>query len=82
MGIFFEKKILKKNRKKGGIAQNEEKFFGKNGIFSEKMKLSTSKFLWDNFRVKSIPKKFLKLVTSKFMKIFEIFDFSKISVRS
>ena len=66
----------------GGIPQNEEKIFGKNGIFPAKMKLSTSKFFWDNFRVKAITEKNLKLVTSKFMKIFEIFDFSKISVRS
>ena len=42
------------------------------------MKLATSKLFWGNFRVKTIPEKFLKLVTSKFMKIFEIFDFSKI----
>ena len=61
----------------GGTPKNEEKFFGKNGIFPEKMKLSTSKFFWDNFRVKAIPEIFLKLATSKFMKIFEIFDFSK-----
>ena len=50
----------------------------KNGIFPEKMKLATSKLVWGNFRVKPITEKFLKLVTSKFMKIFEIFDFSKI----
>ena len=62
----------------GGTPKNEEKNFGKNGIFPEKMKLSTSKFFWDNFRVKAIPEKILKLATSKFMKIFEIFDFSKI----
>ena len=61
----------------GGTPKNEEKNFRKNGIFPEKMKLSTSNFFWDNFRVKTIPEKFLKLVTSKFMKIFEIFDFSK-----
>ena len=62
----------------GGTPQNEGKNIGKNGIFPEKMKLTTSKFFWGNFRVKAIPEKFLKLVTSKFMKIFEIFDFSKI----
>ena len=43
----------------GGTPKNEEKNFGKNGIFSEKMKLSTSKFFWDNFRVKAIPQKIL-----------------------
>ena len=64
--------------KKSGIAKNERKKFEKNGIFLEKMKLATSKLFWGNFRVKTIPEKFLKLVTSKFMKIFEIFDFSKI----
>ena len=46
----------------GGIAQNEKKKIGKNGIFSKKMKLSTSKLFWDNFRAKPIPEKFLKLV--------------------
>ena len=51
--------------------------FEKNGIFHEKMNLSTSKFFWDNFRVKAISQNILKLVTSKFMKIFEFFDFSK-----
>ena len=61
----------------GGTPKNEEKNFGKNGIFSEKMKLSTSKLFSDNFRLKAISEKNLKLVTSKFMKIFEIFDFSK-----
>ena len=41
----------------GGTPKNEEKHFGKNGIFPEKMKLSTSKYFWDNFRVKAIPEK-------------------------
>ena len=62
----------------GGTPQNEEKNIEKNGISPEKMKLATSKIFWGNFRVKTIPEKFLKLVTSKFMKNFEIFDFSKI----
>ena len=62
----------------GGTAQNEGKIFGENEIFPEKMKLATSKFFGGNFRVNPIPEKVLKLVTSKFMKIFEIFDFSKI----
>ena len=61
----------------GGTPKNEGKNFGKNGIFPEKMKLSTSKIFWDNFRVNAIPEKNLKLATSKFMKIFEIFDFPK-----
>ena len=50
----------------GGTPKNEENNFGKNGIFPEKMKLSTSKFFWDNFRVKAIPEKNLKLTTSFF----------------
>ena len=48
----------------GGTPQKEKKKFGKNGIFHEKMNLSTSKFFWDNFRVKTV-----------FQKIFEVGNF-------
>ena len=62
---------------KNKVAQNGQKKWN----FPEKMKSSTSNFGGDNFRVKLVSKKFLKLVTSKFMKIFEFFDFSKIHFR-
>ena len=78
LGQFFRKKILKKNRKKSGVAQNAKFFFVKNWIFSENMKLSTSKIFWDKFWVFSTSKIFLKLITSKFEKKSHFFNFSKL----
>ena len=75
---FFEKKKSKKIGKKSGIAQNRDMIFGKNWFFSEKMKLPTSKFSWVNFNAYGTSNFFLKLVTSKFEKISQFFDSSKI----